>query len=122
MRPVKVGLAVALVVAVAVVLVWVGLRVWVSLPNLLAFDEWYCSEGEVPVNTATGATFCAPEGYELVNGETFDPLGNRPFDCDNRRGWVVVDNRTEAEPQADCWPADKPLSDEARSQGWVVRE
>ncbi len=53
-------------------------------------DEWYCSKGEAPYQLDGGGSACSPEGNELPAGAAWDPLGNRPFSCDSRRGWTVI--------------------------------
>ena len=54
------------------------------------WDEWYCSKGEAPVKFQDGGGTCLPEGSKLPPGAAWDPLGNRPFSCDGRRGWTVI--------------------------------
>lgn len=55
-------------------------------------DEWQCSDGEAPFELDGGGSACLPEGADLPAGATWDPLGNRPFFCDGRRGWTVIHN------------------------------
>jgi hypothetical protein len=61
-------------------------------------DEWHCSRGEAPVEFQGGGGACFAKGSDLPDGAVWDPLGNRPFSCDGRRGWTVI-HRVGAE---DC--------------------
>ena len=54
------------------------------------WDEWYCSKGEAPVDFDDGGRACLSKGSTLPAGGTWDPLGNRPFSCEGRRGWTVI--------------------------------
>ncbi len=69
--------------------------VYLGVPLL---DEWQCSKGEAPINFEGGGSACLAEGEELPDGAAWDPLGNRPFFCDGRRGWTLI-HRGEI---ADC--------------------
>jgi hypothetical protein len=53
-------------------------------------DEWHCSKGDAPVEFQDGGRICLAEGSALPAGATWDPLGNRPYSCDGRRGWTVI--------------------------------
>lgn len=68
-------------------------------------DEWYCSDGEGPVDLTGGGSYCAELGATLDEGEEWDPLGNRPFSCDGRWGWTVI---TDGE-DGDCLRDGLPL-------------
>jgi hypothetical protein len=61
--------------------VYIGAPLW---------DEWRCSKGEAPVEFHDGGTGCMSKGRNLPAGASWDPLGNRPFSCDGRRGWAVI--------------------------------
>ena len=54
-------------------------------------DEWQCSQGEAPVDTGEGGSYCAPDGASLPAGDTWHPLGNRPLECTDRWGWEAVE-------------------------------
>ncbi|MBS45446.1 MAG: hypothetical protein CMH83_20200 [Nocardioides sp.] len=74
------------------------------------YDEWYCVQGEAPATSARGGSTCYPEGEALPKGWTFDPLGNRPFDCGWRHGWQPVERLdADAGEGSDCARTDEPL-------------
>lgn len=76
---------------VAGVLVAGGLVTYrLVLSGVPVIDEWQCSKGEAPATNDGGGRDCFPEGAVLPAGMVWDPLGNRPFSCDGRRGWTVI--------------------------------
>ncbi|MEN8704977.1 MAG: hypothetical protein ABF306_02460 [Nocardioides marinisabuli] len=110
MKPRKVlaliaALAVVGTAAVAVLLVGV---LWVFNP--LA-DEWQCSEGEAPVETADGGSYCAPVDATLPGGDSWHPLGNRPMSSCDQDGWVSVEDLRGREPRPDCMSRYQPVPD-----------
>jgi hypothetical protein len=66
-------------------------HVYMGVPFL---DEWVCETGETPVLIDVGGSHCAENGSTLKPGERWDPLGNRPYVCEGRRGWAVVYNKS----------------------------
>lgn len=58
-------------------------------------DEWECSEGESPVTMAGGGSYCLASNQQLQPGDKLDPLGNRPFSCENRAGWKAITDGRE---------------------------
>ena len=58
------------------------------------WDEWHCSRGEAPADFDKGGGSCYPDGATLPVGTSWDPLGNRPFVCQGRRGWTVIHQGT----------------------------
>ena len=79
------------------------------------WDEWECSQGEVPIlRTHGGGEVCLKEGARIPRGWRLDPLGNRPFDCTDRDGWVFIEpfpSRNDA--ALSCYPDGKALP-----EGW----
>jgi hypothetical protein len=83
----------------APVLVAVGLSLyWFVYMGAPLWDEWHCSKGKAPVELDGGGRICVSKGAALRDGARWDPLGNRPFSCEGRRGWTVI-HRDEDE---DC--------------------
>lgn len=81
------------------VLIAVGLFLyWFVYMGAPLWDEWHCSKGDAPVEFGDGGTGCMSQGRSLPAGARWDPLGNRPFSCEGRRGWTVI-HRDDAE---DC--------------------
>lgn len=84
-------------------------------------DEWACSQGEAPVITRDGGSYCAPEGADLPRGDRFDPLGNRPFDCspmldwfrDTRPGFQRVEEIATGD--LECMSDDRPIPEGYRA-------
>ncbi len=74
-------------------------------------DEWHCSGGEAPVLVGEAGQVCAEMGTDLPPGQRWHPLGNRPFSCEGRWGWMVVNDGTEE----DCLRDGRPLP-----EGWTV--
>ena len=75
------------------------------------WDEWYCSTGEAPALFDKGGGSCYPDGATLPVGTSWDPLGNRPFVCEGRRGWTVIHHGTTD----DCLRDGRELP-----EGWVA--
>ncbi|WP_232676858.1 hypothetical protein [Nocardioides sp. R-C-SC26] len=75
--------------------------------ELTFYDEWVCSRDEAPATTSDGGYFCAPLTASLPAGATWDPLGNRPYDCSGRDGWVVIERRQSGE--IECFRDYTPL-------------
>ena len=72
-------------------LIVVGLALyWFVYLGVPVWDEWYCRKGEAPVNFVGGGNGCSSKGSTLPAGANWDPLGNRPFACQHRRGWTVI--------------------------------
>ena len=65
--------------------------VYIGAPLL---DEWHCKRDEAPfIVEGEEGRGCLPldGGRELLgDGRIWDPLGNRPYFCDGRRGWTVI--------------------------------
>lgn len=70
-------------------------------------DEWHCSEGERPADNVSGGSACFPTEEDLPPDYTWHPLGNRPFDCNNRHGWEPVIH--EASGETDCIKKTTPM-------------
>lgn len=100
--------AAAVVCTAAIAILLVGV-LWVFNP--LA-DEWQCSEGEAPVETADGGSYCAAVDATLPSGDSWHPLGNRPmgYNCD-KDGWVSVEDLRGREPRPDCMSLHQPVPD-----------
>ena len=81
-----------IVVASGVLAVVVGAGIyWFGYLGTPLYDEWHCKRGEAPfVEDGEGGRACLRAGTELSEGRSWDPLGNRPFFCDGRRGWTVI--------------------------------
>ncbi|MEI5674038.1 MULTISPECIES: hypothetical protein [unclassified Nocardioides] len=106
-------LSVTLGLVLVALLSWGAHAVYVrEIRGVPLIDEWQCSDGEVPVTYPEGGADCLREGAELPAGATLDPLGNRPFSCDQRWGWTVV---VKGEDE-DCLRDGRPLP-----EGWRVR-
>ena len=78
------AVVVPVLIAVGILLyqfVYIGAPLW---------DEWYCSKGQAPVEFDDGGRICKSKGAALPDGASWDPLGNRPFSCEGRRGWTVI--------------------------------
>jgi hypothetical protein len=106
-NPVLLALALA-----AVVLVTGGVVVLLDVKHhpWKLYDEWECSRGEAPYFNKHGGEACAPEGSRLPAGARWDPLGNRPFDCTDRDGWVLIEGTNHyGSWQAVCHPAGRPI-------------
>lgn len=84
-----------IVVASVLVLVGVGMLAWWAFRGVPLDDEWACSKGEAPIEYANGGGGeCLPDDTpddQLPKGAHWDPLGNRPLSCHNRRGWTEVE-------------------------------
>jgi len=81
------------------------------------WDEWQCSDGEAPAGVDGIYNSCRPLDQALPAGESWDPLGNRPLECDDRRRWVKVERTTAQDGvEVDCASANAPLP-----QGWTPR-
>lgn len=81
----------------------------------LIWDEWVCAEGEAPALKNGGGSACFAEDAELPEGWAWDPLGNRPFSCDHRRGWTAIEDLQTQE--TDC------LADGlALPEGWAIKQ
>lgn len=76
-------------------------------------DEWVCVEGEAPVITGEGGSYCEAVDKQPKQGWRWDPLGNRPFICEDRKGWVEVTNGQET----DCFSSYFPLP-----EGWSIKD
>jgi hypothetical protein len=88
--------------AIAVVILWVltAATVWLYQSFYLGvpfLDEWHCSKGNAPIMTRDGGRDCLANGSALSAGETWDQLGNRPYSCDGRRGWIVIHRDQESD-------------------------
>jgi hypothetical protein len=108
-------LTIVLVLALLAGLGWGGHTIYVrEFRGVPLIDEWHCSEGEAPVEAKGVSTggYCAVLGTELAPDEQWEPLGNRPFSCDERWGWTVV-VKGDVE---DCLRDGEPLP-----EGWRVR-
>lgn len=84
------------------------------------WDEWHCSEGERVGYVAPNdsSRVCVPPGEDIPPIWVEDPLGNRPFECENRRGWVpLVHSRTGAR---ECMREGDELPEIYREDGWVI--
>lgn len=101
------GCGVLLIMGVGVG-IGIGVERYRGVPLLI--DEWICTTGEAPVLTDAGGTSCAPVDEPLTAGDRWDPLGNRPFECDGRPGWVRVSDGTD---RTECFSAYMPIPD-----GW----
>ncbi|WP_162602368.1 BCD family MFS transporter [Nocardioides daejeonensis] len=87
---------------------------WLSGTPLI--DEWQCVDGERPVLTPEGGSYCQDEDdSELPPGHRWDPLGNRPFVCEDRWGWTEVraDDPHPDRRETDCLRKGDPMP-----QGW----
>lgn len=105
------GLVVAGILAVPVLLA-AGFAGYLALSGTPLVDEWVCSDGEAPVLLDGGGSACRPEGATLGEGESWDPLGNRPLSCDDRWGWTEVratDGSAAAGDDTDCLREDAEL-------------
>lgn len=101
---------VVLAAVVGVVLVGAAIGVYrVAFSGVPFIDEWHCPKGEAPATYQDGGSNCFPDGSTLPDGVTWDPLGNRPFSCDGRRGWTVIHRGQES----DCLRDGRNLPD-----GW----
>ena len=81
------------------------------------WDEWQCVEGEAPAGADGLYNYCRPLDQPLPAGEAFDPLGNRPLECNDRSRWVKVERTTaQGDVETDCATANAPLP-----QGWTRR-
>jgi hypothetical protein len=69
----------------------------VVLSGVPFIDEWHCSKGEAPATNEVGGSACFPEGATLPAGMVWDPLGNRPFSCEDRRGWTEIYRNQETD-------------------------
>jgi hypothetical protein len=70
----------------------VGVAVgWLRLTGTPLIDEWACGAGEAPYLYPEGGSACAAPGSPLPGGATWDPFGNRPLACHDRRGWTEVE-------------------------------
>lgn len=69
-------------------------RLPVRLIGAPVWDEWHCKRSEAPfITEGEEGEGCLPldGGSEfLVRGRIWDPLGNRPYFCESRRGWTVI--------------------------------
>lgn len=78
-----------------------GYAAWLTVSGTPLIDEWQCAEGEAPVETEGGGSYCEAEGATLPEGDTWHPLGNRPYECTDRWGWVAVYTTWEPESPHD---------------------
>lgn len=86
----------------------------------IPIDEWECSQGEIIVQKVgrPAQTSCRRADYELADDEELALFPNRPYECDNRDGWIQLERgRGRA---FDCWPEGEPLSAEVKQRGWHV--
>lgn len=92
-----------------------GFAAYLAISGTPLIDEWQCKDGEAPVRWDDGpGSFCEVEGRELPAGAHWDPLGNRPLQCEDRWGWVqVVPAEAGAGREPDCYPEDEELP-----EGW----
>ena len=105
-------LTIALALALLAGLAWAGHTIYVrEIRGVPLVDEWQCSDGEIPVDFAEGGSDCVRED-DVPPGATPDPLGNRPFSCDERWGWTVITDGSDE----DCLRDGRPLP-----EGWDVR-
>ena len=80
-----------------------GVAAYYVVSGTPLMDEWQCSDGEAPYVYPEGGRACAPEGSSLPAGATWDPFGNRPFECHDRWGWVeVIPVEDDGENPTDC--------------------
>lgn len=104
----RIVLIIAVIVALPVLGVGVvGGYLWVSGTPLI--DEWECVDGEAPYVYPDGGSACAKEGSELPPGATWDPFGNRPFECHDRWGWTEVVRSDAAGDGYDCVKKGEPI-------------
>jgi hypothetical protein len=90
----------ALASSVGVVVLLVAAVIWfsrIALSGVPVVDEWRCSMGEAPAEFRGGGSDCFVDGSTLPAGATWDPLGNRPYSCDGRRGWTVIHRGQEGD-------------------------
>ena len=84
------ALIIVLSVATSVAALFAVAAWQVTVKPWLLWDEWYCSSGEFPVSFQDGGSGCYTQGDTLPAGSVRDPLGNRPFNCENRPGWRQI--------------------------------
>ena len=86
-RPVQIALA----VLAALGSVGIYQFVYIGAP---LYDEWHCKQNQAPfIEEGEEGSGCLPlnGGSEFLFGRRiWDPLGNRPYFCDGRRGWTVI--------------------------------
>lgn len=89
-RPDTALVVVLVTVVVLPLLALGGYAAWLALSGTPLIDEWACEEGSAPVDVPGGGSYCEVEGATLPEGETWQPLGRRPYECTDRWGWDRV--------------------------------
>ncbi len=90
-------LKVASYLAVLVVGAAIGVGALLFWQSPVLYDEWVCARDEAPVIKGDAGYYCERLDKQLPAGDRWDPLGNRPFNCGHRAGWVEVTDGEETE-------------------------
>jgi hypothetical protein len=78
--------------AVLIVGAGIGAGALLFWQSPVLYDEWVCARDEAPVIKGDAGLYCEKLDKKLPAGDRWDPLGNHPFECANRAGWVEVTN------------------------------
>ena len=115
----RVPVLLAALVGVPVLLLG-GFLAYLQVSGTPLLDEWTCGDGEAPVLTAEGGSYCEEQGATLPEGDEWDPFGNRPAECHDRWGFTEV----QREEQPDTAPAQaaKPDATQAHPETDCVAE